>query len=293
MALGNIDLRKLRIFQLTARHGSLRRAASELLVTPAAVSIQLKNLEADLGVELFQRVGKRLILSPSGEQFLRDVDAALQGVDAAIAAVARKAPSPDRISIAIGNDLAGYFSDAVARFMKLHPAVEIALRIRTSPHTLAMVMDGEIDLGIGYFGAMPPEIAKTVIRRSGFSLLVHRKHPLAERRSADLSAIAEHRVITLPADSNMGRRITQAFVVAGVAPVSVIEAGNCHTARQFAEKGIGAAITHTACLAQRLPRSLRRFDLSRFLGQLDVAVIHRRSRHLSLAQQDLVAALRT
>lgn len=250
MALGNIDIKKLRAFQLTANHGSLRRAAVDLLLTPAAVSIQIKRLEEQLGVELFQRVGKRLLLSPSGELFLREVDAALNGVEAAIALITKKGPSLGRVSVSIGNDLAGFFSGAIAKFMKSHPEVEVSLRVRVSPQTLALVMDGDVDLGVGYFGTVPPEISKNLIQQSGFSLLVNAAHPLARLRTVGLEELSKHRLITLPAESNMGRRIAQAFSSAGIEPVSIIEAAIA-TPRGNSRRKASArrSRTHPACLS--------------------------------------------
>ncbi len=66
-----LTLRKLKLFEAVARLGSYTRAAKELGVTQPAVSIQIKHLADDLGLSLFDRVGKKLLLSAAGDELLK------------------------------------------------------------------------------------------------------------------------------------------------------------------------------------------------------------------------------
>jgi DNA-binding transcriptional LysR family regulator len=287
----NIDLKRLRAFLLVAKNGSLRHAASALRVSIPTISIQIRQLEEELGVELFQRLGRRLVLTPTGQVFLAEAEKALEVFDRAVQSVSPAEPKSGRLSLAMNNDLARHFSAEIARFMRGYPKVDLSLRVRGSLGTLGMVMDGEADIGVGYFGDVPSEIRRTVIGKSGFSLVCHAGHPLAKRRRPSLEQIGAYRIITLPRQTNMGRRIVGSFSAAGVTPMGVIEAGNCQTSREFAEKGIGVAIIHTACLGAKWPKSLSRIDVSALFGSVDIAVIHRASRRLSPCHTDLLAIL--
>lgn len=287
----NIDLKRLRTFVLVAKNGSLRHAAAELRVSIPAVSIQIRQLEEELGVELFQRLGRRLVLTATGQVFLTEAELALEAVNHAIESVSLAAPRSGRISLAMNNDLARYFSAEITRFMKGYPTVDLSLRVRGSLGTLGMVVDGDVDIGVGYFGEVPAEITKRVVGKSGFSLVCNARHPLAKRRHPTLEEIGAHRLITLPTPTNMGRRIARTFSAAGVSPMGVIEAGNCQTSRELAEKGIGVAIIHTACLGDKRPKSLSRIDVSALFGTVDIAVIHRASRRLSRSHLDFLATI--
>ena len=86
-------LNPLRAFEATARHGSLTLAAGELNVTHGAVSHQVRTLELMLKVKLFQRVGRRLKLTPNGAELLPAVSSAFDGIAAATARVTRPATS--------------------------------------------------------------------------------------------------------------------------------------------------------------------------------------------------------
>lgn len=287
----NIDLKKLRAFLLVAKNGSLRHAAMVLRVSIPAVSIQIRQLEEELGVSLFQRMGRQLVLTATGQLFLTEVETAMEAFDHAIESVSPTAPRSGRISLAMNNDLARYFSDKITKFMKGHPTVGLSLRVRGSLGTLGMVMDGAVDVGVGYFGDVPADITKRVLGKSGFSLVCNAKHPLAKKRHPTLTDIGAHRVITLPTPTNMGRRIARIFSTAGVNPLGVIEAGNCQTSREFAEKGIGVALIHTACLGTKWPKGLHRIDVTDLFGKVDIAVIHRASRRLSPALVDFLSTI--
>jgi LysR family transcriptional activator of glutamate synthase operon len=287
----NIDLKKLRAFLLVAKNGSLRHAAMVLHVSIPAVSIQIRQLEEELGVALFQRVGRQLVLTATGQLFLTEVETAMEAFHHAVESVSPTAPRSGRIALAMNNDLARYFSARITKFMKDHPTVGLSLRVRGSLGTLGMVMDGSVDVGVGYFGDVPGDITKRVLGKSGFSLACNSKHPLAKKRRPTLAEIGAHRLITLPTPTNMGRRIARVFSSAGVNPIGVIEAGNCQTSREFAEKGIGVALIHTACLGTKWPKSLCRIDVSDFFGTVDIAVIHRASRRLSPALVDFLSTI--
>lgn len=289
--LPNIDIKRLRAFLLVAQNGSLRHAAATLHISIPAISIQIRKLEQELGVALFERVGRRLVLTPTGQMFRTEAENALEAFNRAIESISPAASKSGRISLAMNNDLARYYSTQITRFMKGHPAVDISLRVRGSLGTLGMVVDGDADIGIGYFGEVPPEIAKRVLGKSSFSLVCNSKHPLARKRRPTLKEIGAYRIITLPTPTSMGRRIARTFSDAGVNPVGVVEAGTCETSREFAEKGIGVAIIHTACLGNKWPKSLARVDLGALFGTVDIAVIHRASRRLSRPHVDFLDSI--
>src|ERR1700753_652497 len=94
-----IDLKELQAFQLIARLGSVRSAAARLGLTPPAVSIRLKRLEEELGIALFDRAGKRLLLTHAGELFLSKSGHVFDALNNAVGAVSGKVASRERIAI--------------------------------------------------------------------------------------------------------------------------------------------------------------------------------------------------
>jgi len=96
--LRTLPVNSLRVFEAAARLGNFAQAAVELHVTPAAVSQQIKKLEIWCGTQLFQRVGRTVQLTPTGDRLLAGVADGLARLDEAVGQVARD-PGTDRISI--------------------------------------------------------------------------------------------------------------------------------------------------------------------------------------------------
>lgn len=285
----NIDLKKLRAFDLVAKHGTLSRAASLLRLTVPAVSIQIRALEEELGTTLFYRFGKRLAITPQGEVFLAELDAVFSSLDRAVQSVSRQRTDLVRISIALSSDLARYFSGAIADVVQAHPTAHLSLRIRSSPEIMALVTKGEVDIGLGYFSNVPSELEKRVLIKSGFSLVCPPEYPLSHRRKPNLNEIAKHRLITLQPYTSTGGRVIRAFSKAGVEASGMIESGSCQTSQDLVEKRLGVAIVHTLCIDHGRPRRMRSVDVSRYFGSVDVAIIRLKTHRPHAVHSDFIS----
>jgi len=288
MLTSAVDLKKLRAFSLVAKHGNLRDAATRLLLSTSAISIQINQLEKQLGVKLFDRVGRKLVLLPAGQVFLDHVPQVFNAVDVAVASIAKTKAPKNRISIAVGPDLTRIFSAAIGKFMRNHPDVEIALQLKHSQESLARILDGEIDMVVGYFGKLPKELVKRTFMKSGFTMSFAASHPLAKIKSPSLRDVAAYPVIALRQQTNMGQRILRAFSEAGVEPANYLEVGNCQSSQELAVQCIGVAVAHTTCLVGYQPSEMRSIDATKFLGKVDVAVVHHKSRAISSLHQELL-----
>ena len=288
MVSSPIDLKKLRAFSLVAKHGNLRDAASRLLLSTSAISIQINQLEKQLGVKLFDRVGRKLVLLPAGQIFLDHVPAVFGAVDDAVASIAKTKATKNRISIAVGPDLTRIFAAAIGKFMRNHPDVEIALQLKHAQESLARILDGEIDMVVGYFGKLPKELVKRTFIKSGFTMSFAAAHPLAKITSPTLRDMAAYPVIALRQQTNMGQRILRAYADAGVEPANYLEVGNCQSSLQLAVQSIGVAVAHATCLEGYQSGEMRSIDATQFFGKVDVAVVHHRSRALSSLHQELL-----
>lgn len=248
----------------------------------------------------FHRAATRLHLLDKG-RICRRIDEGLSNAarrgagtsSGAVDSLSSTAALRMRMSIAIVNDLTQYFARAIGQVVRDRQDIDLSLRVRRSPETMALVMDGDVDLGIGYFGTVPRDIIKTTILQSGFSLVCASNHPLANLSKPSLDEISQHRLISFPTGSNMGRRVANAFAAEGIELTGLIEAGSCQSSREFAEVGIGAAIVYTVCLGHERSQKLRTFNLGQTMGLADIAVIRRKTHDFKSAHNDVIAILRT
>jgi LysR family glycine cleavage system transcriptional activator len=120
-------LNPLRAFEATARHRSLTLAAAELNVTHGAVSHQLRTLELTLRVKLFQRVGRRLKLTPNGAELLPAVSSAFDGIAAATARLTRPATSGELTVSCVPAVLSLWLIPRLRGFAAQYPDVRLRL----------------------------------------------------------------------------------------------------------------------------------------------------------------------
>jgi LysR family transcriptional regulator, regulator of gene expression of beta-lactamase len=150
MTLARFSLNHLHAFAVSARHLNMTRAADELCVTQAAVSHQIKALEAQIGRPLFLRTARGLQLSDEGERIAPLVQQAFAQLDAALALLDRSAP-PLRLQLAVvGTYLHGHLLAHLPAFHAAHPQVDLRVQTHNNKLDLATeTVDAAIRFGDG------------------------------------------------------------------------------------------------------------------------------------------------
>ncbi len=190
----------LRYFAAVARHGSFRAAARDLNVASSAVNRQILGLEADLGVALFERIGRGIRLSPSGELLLRQVSDSFRDFEAVAGEIdALKGLRRGKVSIATVESIAqDLLPDIVSRFTGLHPGIDVEVTTAVSEEATRLVTDGAVDVGLTFnpAGGRALEIGLRRVMRIG--AVVAPDHPLAAQSSLRLTDCLRH-PLALPA----------------------------------------------------------------------------------------------
>jgi DNA-binding transcriptional LysR family regulator len=155
----NVTFRQLRVFVEVAQQGSMARAAATLHLTPPAVSMQVKEIEGQVGLPLFDREGRTVSLSTAGEYFLvhaRRLLAALKEADDAMARLKRL--EHGLLTIGMVSTAKYFVPQLLARFHQEHNGVEVRLRVVGNRKELVDLMTaGEVDLSV--MGRPPRELA--------------------------------------------------------------------------------------------------------------------------------------
>jgi LysR family transcriptional regulator, glycine cleavage system transcriptional activator len=184
--LPSLDL--LRGFEAAARHMSFTRAADELHVTQSAVSRQIKTLEEQLGVTLFRRLNRALLLTEEGQALARSATAALDGIDQALARLSTLADQHPITVTTTVSFAALWLVPRLARFRAAHPQIDVRL---AATNEMTDLERARIDVAVRYCepnAAAPgatPLISEEVFPVASPRLARHRKRPL--REPADLS----------------------------------------------------------------------------------------------------------
>lgn len=129
MKRGRLPLTALRSFEAAGRHGSFSRAAEELFVSQAAVSRQIRELEAAIGTPLFERLHRRVALTESGVRLLRQVNESFDAIDRALSAV-MAAPQQQMVKVSVEPCFAGlWLVPKLDAFNRLHPDIDASLDV--------------------------------------------------------------------------------------------------------------------------------------------------------------------
>lgn len=238
-----MELRHLRYFAAVAEHGGFARAARLLHVSQSAISEQIRDLEDELGVALFDRTHRRVVLTEHGSHFLEDARGVLAAAAKAVANV-QKSLRGEIGTLTVGFFVGGtgtFFPAIIREFRDRFPAVQVTLAELAPGMQHAALQSGAID--IGFTRAVQPADAATlrseIFLTEPMCVALPKNHKLASRRAIRVRELAnEHfvlndrrhspaafdKVITLCAEAGFSPRISATATV-GAGVVALVEAG--------------------------------------------------------------------
>ena len=213
-----MDLRQLSGAVAVARYSNFTRAAASLHIAQPALSAQIRNLEHEVGIPLFERTTRRVVVTPAGLAFIAHADRILAEVDAASREMAEYAGGVlGRVRIGAWYTVNPQLPALLAGFVKTHPNVEITIREENSDVMLDMVRAGELDVALPIMckGLDLTDIDHLVYLEEPFLLAVAPNSPLASRASVAVEELFDTPMITLKPGSAIRYLIEQAFLAAG------------------------------------------------------------------------------
>lgn len=244
-----ITFRQLRVFTEVARQGSMNGAAANLHLTPPAVSMQIKEIEAQVGLLLFDRHGRQVSLSTAGEYFLVHAKRLLGNLRDADNAMARfKRLEHGRLTIGIVNTAIYFVPALLARFHEEHSGIDIRLRVAGNREQLVALMEaGDVDLSV--MGRPPKEIDTRAEAFAAHPLVFvcAPDHPLLALGQAPLSALHGHPIIAREPGSGTRAAMTRLFADHRVEPHITMEMSSNESIKQavIADMGLGFLSLHT------------------------------------------------
>jgi DNA-binding transcriptional LysR family regulator len=284
----NVTFRQLQVFSEVARQGSMIRAAASLHLTPPAVSMQIKEVEAQVGLPLFDRHGRQVSLSTAGEYFLVHARRLLANLKEADNAMARfKRLEHGLLTIGIVSTAKYFVPQLLARFHHEHPGIDVRLRVVGNREQLvAMMQGGEVDLSV--MGRPPRELATRAETFAAHPLVFvcPPGHPLLNIGNPPVSALEGYPFMVREQGSGTRNAMEKFFTEHRFEPRITMEMSSNETLKQAVMAGMGLSFLslHTMGLEIR----------SGLLQILDVAgtpvmrmwnMVHLQSRVLSPAAE--------
>jgi LysR family transcriptional regulator, low CO2-responsive transcriptional regulator len=251
----NVTFRQLRVFTEVAKHLSFVRAAEALNLTPPAVTMQVKELEAATELPLFDRQGRKVALTTSGEYFLVYAKRLLATLKDANDAMARfRKLETGLLTVGMVSTAKYFVPRLLTRFRVEHPGIEVRLQVCQNREQMATLMgNGEVDLGI--MGRPPREL---VTRAEPFAAHPHvfaapAGHPLTRLGRPPAAALADHPLIARESASGTRALMNRFFLDQRVEPRIAMEMPSNETIKQAVMAGMGLSFLslHTLGLELR------------------------------------------
>ena len=238
-------LRQLQFFVAAAQAGSVTGAARELSISQSSVTEAIRALEDDLGVLLFDRQARGLLITQKGTAFLRHARQILS--DVAIARTAfqdETGPLTGRLSLGVTSLVAGYvLSDILQRFRRAYPQVELNVIEDNGDYLQHLLIGGELDVAVLLTSSVKDRAAMHVetLLVSPYRLWLPLGHPLAEQESIALDQLAGQPLIQLMVDEieESTRRMMAALAVK---PQIAFRTRSVEAVRSLVATGAGLAI---------------------------------------------------
>jgi DNA-binding transcriptional LysR family regulator len=240
-----MEIRQLRAFVAIADAGTFTAAAQRVHVTQAAISMQIRQLEIELGVKLFVRAPRRVVLTEAGEQLLQRARHILRDHDAAVDEVA-ELTGTQQGRLRIGSASAVVTTDVLPKLLKevrkQHAGANLSLVSGTSDALVHQLLNGELDLA---FVSLPVEARGIHTERLSEDQLVaiaSPRHRLAKQKTVSAYTLAGENLILGERGGNTRRLIDQFFAQAGVTLRVSMELSRQAAIRRMVEEDMGVGI---------------------------------------------------
>jgi len=285
-------LRQLQYFVAAAERGSVLRAAQHLSISQSAVTEAIKDLEGDLGVELFDRHPRGLAITHKGNQFLRHATKILADVSDARRTFSGEQAAAGSLHLGVTSLVAGYvLSDLLARYRRAFPGIDVTAIEDNGDYLEHLLIGGELDVAVMVISNLRDRMAlqAEILEVSPYRLWLPLGHPLSSADIIGVGDIAKEPLIMLTVDEieeNTGKLL----VALGARPHVAFRTRSVEAVRSLVATGAGIALLPD--LVYR-PWSLEgdrieSRDVSGSLPVVQVGMVWRRGSGLPQAARDFI-----
>ncbi|MAO54302.1 MAG: hypothetical protein CMM61_01205 [Rhodospirillaceae bacterium] len=285
--LMNLSPADLDAFVSVAESGSFRQAARDLGVSQPTISARIRHLEAVLGVSLFHRTTRRVVITEAGERLRGRVERMILETRALVREF-REEAHLGRGRVVVGaspSAAAAFLPGVLGEFQRRHPEIEVVLLDDFFGQVMDRVIRGDVDMAVSPFDGDDTPFVVEPLLTDTVMLAVREDHPLAARESVTLTEIGAERLISMPPESAAWAYTRRAFEGAGVDYAPVLMTRYALTLVNLVKEGVGVGLV--AGLVARVldMRGLKLLPVADVDLTRRVSVIQARDRTLTPAAQ--------
>ena len=283
----HITIRQIKIFESVARNLSFSRAAEDLHLTQPAVSMQIKQMEGQAGLPLFQHQGKRIMLTEGGSLVLQHCRVILADLNAAEQSLANLMTGGiQRLRVGMITSGSHFFPHLMHSFMQGKSTVDLDMKVRSREQLLTMLHDEQIDLAVMVHAPEFPNIVARPFGANPYVLVSSAAHPLAFEQAVPYARIASECLIVREGGTDTRGVADETFRSQQASP-RFMELGCAEAIKQSVIAGMGISLLAAQEVQSEVRAGLLKvLDVQGFPLKRHWHVVHRADRPLPPAARD-------
>jgi DNA-binding transcriptional LysR family regulator len=290
-----MDMDQIRTFVAVARGRSFSGAAAALHRSQPAISRRIELLEREFDISLFERLRSGTVLTDAGAALLPFAETVLAAAaDGAEALRAVNQGDAGKVSLALVGTLANpALTNALRKFGRKYPGVQLDLRTATSQEVGELVQRGESALGLRYATGRNSGVIAQIVAEERLLVVGCKGHPLANGRTHRPARLAGERWVAFPtrnARESFVQFLQRKLVGAGLEDTEVIPIDSLTAQKRLVEAGFGIALLSESNVSEELKQgTLTVLNVPALRATIPIALVHRRDGYLSAAARNLMS----
>lgn len=245
-----MELRQLKYFVKSAEYLNFSVAAKHLYITQSTLSQQIKQLEFELGFELFLRNSRHISLTEAGEEFLPFARKTIQDAEDGVQRLYDlQNVKVGKLRVGVTYSLSTVLTEGVMEFMKVYPEIKLEVCYKTVNELFVLLRENKLDFILSYkplFDA--PDVDSMPLFENALAVVVSKEHPLASRKSMGLREIADLQLV-LPSHDLQARMMLERLIQGkGIEYSSRLELNETNILLQMVSTGSYATILSTSAV---------------------------------------------
>jgi LysR family transcriptional regulator, regulator for metE and metH len=239
-----LEVRHLSLVNEIASTGSVTRAAERLHLTQSALSHQLRDIESRLGIQLFLRLGKRMVLTPPGERVLGAAKRVLDEIGRAEEDLKLMSQNGKGVLRLCTQCNTGYhwLPPLLQSFHRKYPGVDVQIMVHATARPIEALLDGQIDLAVVTSDVTDRRLQSVPLFDDELVAVTAPTHPFARRSSIEPDDFADEHLIIYTADRHDSYTFMRILGPAGVEPARVSQVPLTEAILELVKAGLGVSV---------------------------------------------------
>lgn len=281
----HISLRQLKVFDAVARHLSYTRAAEELHLTQPAVSMQVRQLEEEVGLPLFERLGNRIVLTGAGREvydYGRGINDALRELQEVLESL--KGVSRGRLHLAVASTVNYFAPRLLAIFHRRYPGISLQLDVTNREQLVRLLADNAVDLVLMGVPPTDMQVEAEPFMENPHVVIAPPDHPLAGESGITPERLAEEVFVMREPGSGTRQTMERFFSERGLSLRHGMRMTRNEAVKQAVRSGLGLSVVSLHTIELELEtRRLVTLDVEGFPDRRQWYLVYRRGKRLSPA----------